>query len=294
MGGNDIHIKVPTEPGRHLKLRMCTEPQDVRKQSSDRLVVTHDMAPWRNSFSKKHKFCEKKDTSKSVCYGLNLDVLRVCRRLYHEAALLPFECNTFAIGPPDNMSHAARFESFPETTKMRRFSDYLHPIQRDAVCSLRITTLSTLFQLNKTEILKFQGLKKLHIIAAGCGDLDQRVMCRLLWNEWNRATGCDLSKLRRLDSVRLSIEGYFDCPWLEGLDTDRQVKCADDILRRIETRVLRCAAQTPGRRKALRKLAGAEDDVRQLLGDLFSREILLPIIDEDLELYMGFGALALA
>lgn len=242
MGGNDIHIKVPTEPGRHLVSRICTVPQDMRTTASERLVVTHDKIFRRNSFSKIHKFCENEATSKSARYGLNLDVLRVCRRLYHEAALLPFECNTFTVGPPDNMSLAKHLEWFPETTKMRRFSDYLHPVQRDAVCSLTKATLSTLVQLNKPEIVKFQGLKKLHIIAAGCGDLNRQVMCILLCNEWDRATGCDLSMLRRLHSVRLTAEAYFDCPWLEGFGTDWQVACVDEILRRIETRVLRCAA----------------------------------------------------
>lgn len=215
MGGNDIHIRVPTRPERRLVSRICTKLQDFHEKSDRRVVTSDKTKRGTSSCDSLHKCCKKEASTRDVHHGLNLDVLLACRRLYKEAALLPFRCNTFMVDLPDNMTLAMHLDCFPET-KMRHFSDYLHPTQREAVRSLKISTLSTLFRENKTQIGRFKGLKKLHIVATGGGELSQIVMCGLLWDEWVYAGGYDLHRLRRLKSVRLTVEASLDCPWFEG------------------------------------------------------------------------------
>jgi hypothetical protein len=138
---------------------------------------------------------------------LHLSTLLVCRRIYQEAALLPFQKNTFTL-------HMAKPYVRPHPT-FRTFLDTLAQEQREALAHITVTSISCFLKENKYQLPRLKGLKSLHIVQkpeAGFMPLHNA-----LSSSWVHAGGHltaaggsrDHSVLRHLQSVRLTQEARF-------------------------------------------------------------------------------------
>jgi hypothetical protein len=131
---------------------------------------------------------------------LNLSVLLACRQIYLEAALLPFQKNTFIIQTGELGAKNIRLT-------FRLFLDHLAQKQRDALAQITITSTFCFLKYNKRQLARLKGLRTLHIIQ------EHRPNLGSMYDEisygWKHAGGFPRSlrgvKLRRLQSVRFSL-----------------------------------------------------------------------------------------
>ncbi|GAB7327170.1 hypothetical protein MBLNU13_g11080t1 [Cladosporium sp. NU13] len=154
-------------------------------------------------FTIRHEECGNNVTTKS---GLNLDVLRVCRRIYREASLLPFEENTFVFG-----LHAP-IGGPPPT--MAGFVNRLKREQREAVRHVTIVSGKIRIAEFKSQIGQLRGLRALHMLVAPGTDAYEFYWA--LSNCLAFATMYWLGFLP-LKKFRMSIEAYLDRRALDAL-----------------------------------------------------------------------------
>lgn len=186
---------------------------------------------------------------------LNLDMLRVCRRFYQDAVLLPFQCNEFII---DSVDHPpfGYVGPYVRDTTVQRFSDFLNRSHREAIKSLTIATLDHCVETNKDQITTFKGLRKLHIVMAPSRPFTPASMRDLLDREWHYAEGYDFSRLK-LDHVRITLEAHVDRAWLEH--SKEKAGEVENLLWRIERRLLRSCALPARMKERLMEVEGEDE-----------------------------------
>jgi hypothetical protein len=97
----DQVVHILPEGSRKYKTRICASPEDCPTSESPRIHLALDDNTASDGmdddscYTLRHKECEHSATTKS---GLNLDALLVCRQIYREASLLPFQQNFFVFG----------------------------------------------------------------------------------------------------------------------------------------------------------------------------------------------------
>lgn len=167
-------------------------------------------------FTIRHEDCANNITTKS---GLDLDVLQICRRIYREASLLPFQENIFVFG-----LHAP-IEGPPPT--MAGFVNRLKREQREAVRHVTIATGKIRIAESKSQIGQLRGLWSLHMLVAPGGNALE--FLRALPICLNFATTYRLGFLRLLKKFRLNMEAYldrrgFDALWIQAPELSRSVR----------------------------------------------------------------------
>jgi hypothetical protein len=90
----DQTVHVLPKGSRKYKTRICASPEDCPTSDSPRIHLARDDNTVSDGmeddscFTIRHEECANNITTKT---RLNLDILRVCRRIYREASLLPFQ-----------------------------------------------------------------------------------------------------------------------------------------------------------------------------------------------------------
>lgn len=135
----------------------------------------------------------------------NLNILLVCRRIHLEAALLPFQKNTFTI-------HIADPYALPAYPTFRIFLDNLAQEQREALAQLTVTSIACFLADNKGQLARLKGLRTLHVVQKP--DEGLTPMYAALVSSWANAGGRPREwrrlQLAHLENVRVSIEVRFE------------------------------------------------------------------------------------
>jgi hypothetical protein len=191
--------------------------------------------------------------------SLNLRILLVCRRIYREAALLPFQKNTFTL-------HMAKPYVRPHPT-FRTFLDTLAPEQREALAHITVASIACFLKENKYQLPRLKGLRSLHIVQkpeAGFTPIHNA-----LSSSWAHAGGLltapggssrNTLVLRHLQSVRLTQEARFSGSKLHAKFEESvvvsQTPALVALLRLVEARLFKSLT---GRPMPVAADAGGED-----------------------------------
>jgi len=163
--GQTVHV---VAEGKHnYKTRICASPEDCPTAESPRVHLARDDNTVSDGtendscFTVRHQECIHSAVTKS---GLNLDVLRVCRQFYHEAALLPFQENKFILG-----LHTPLKGPRPA---MDGFMNRLNNEQRDAIHHVVIASDCLPMRIGKikSQVARLRGLQSLHLLLAPGND----------------------------------------------------------------------------------------------------------------------------
>jgi hypothetical protein len=220
----DQIVHVLPEGSRKYKTRICASPEDCPTSESPRIHLARDDNTVSDGmeddscFTIRHEECTNNFTTRS---GLNLDVLRVCRRIYRETSLLPFQENTFVFG-----LHAP-IEGPPPT--MAGFVNRLKREQREAVRHVTIATGKIRIAEFKSQIGQLRGLWSLYMLVAPGGNAIE--FLRALTICLNFATTYQMNFLP-LKKFRLNMEAYLDRRGLDALWT--QAPELDRLVRYVE------------------------------------------------------------
>lgn len=217
----DQTVHVLPEGSRKYKTRICASPEDCPTSDSPRIHLARDDNTVNDGmeddscFTIRHEECANNITTKS---GLNLDILRVCRRIYREASLLPFQEDTFVFG-----LHAPIKGPLPT---IAGFVNRLKREQREAVRHIRIATGKIRIAEFKSQIGQLRGLWSLCMLVAP-GD-DAIEFLRALTICLNFATTYQMNFLP-LKRFRLNMEAYLDrrgldALWAQAPELDRLVR----------------------------------------------------------------------
>lgn len=244
----DKVVHVVPEDGDEVKTRVCMSPEDYPDSESPRVII----APNDNTvsdgmgndtcFNTRHQECSDDDYAVDGKQGLNLDVLLVCRQIYKEASLLPFQENEFVFGlqPMDDC---------PRPT-MDRWINRLLPEQREAVRHVTVAS-SACVSTDKVQLARFTGLRSLHLLLAP--GYEPAVLYQMVHNTWRFAHRY-AQKWQSLRDFRITVEAYYDS---ENYPVVRkQTRELTRLVRHTESRTLRWNSQCA---KAKVELATEED-----------------------------------
>jgi hypothetical protein len=233
MTGQTGHVFAEGE--RNYKTRICASPEDCPTAESPRVHLARDDNTVSDGkeddscFTVRHQECIHSAVTKS---GLNLDVLRVCRQFYHEAALLPFQENKFVFG-----LHAPLKGPRPA---MDGFMNRLNNEQRDAIRHVVIASDDLAIGKIKSQVARLRGLQSLHLLLAP-GNNSSR-FCDVLKGCRDFADTFPLHWLP-LKAYRITMEAYLRKRDLHYLSS--QAPKLDRLIRDCEVRFLsdnsRCA-----------------------------------------------------
>jgi len=216
-------VHVLPEGRRKYKTRICASPEDCLTSESPRIHLARDDNAVSDGMEDDscyticHKECEDNVTTKS---GLNLDALLVCRQIYREASLLPFQKNTFVFG-----LHAPSEGQLPT---LAGFLNRLISEQRKAIQHVVIAS-DDFRPTIKNQLGQLRGLRSLHMLLAPggyAGDLH-----RVLVHCHSFATTYPMGWIP-LESYRITVESYLDRRSLDVLSI--QVPELDRLTREIE------------------------------------------------------------
>lgn len=238
----DQTVHVLPEGSRKYKTRICADPEDCPTKESPRI----HLAPEDNTVSDgmdddscytlRHKECEHSATTKS---GLNLDVLLVCRQIYREASLLPFQENTFVFG-----LHAPIKGPRPN---MAVFVNRLKHEQREAIRHVTIVSGNDL-QVGKAkgQLGQLRGLQSLHVLIHS-GSFVTNVHFMIF--ECLGFASMYRTGWLPLKTFRISMEAYLDKRGLDALSV--QTSELDRLVRGIEAKFLRLNSKPADAKTAL-------------------------------------------
>lgn len=134
----------------------------------------------------------------------DLNILLVCRRIHLEAALLPFQKNTFTI-------HIAEPYALNIYPTFRIFLENLAQEQREALAHLTVTSISCFLAENKGQLARLKDLRTLHVVQKPDEGLNP--IYAALVSCWENAGGRPREwrrlQLAHLENVRVSIEVRF-------------------------------------------------------------------------------------
>ena len=159
----DQIVHVLPEGSRKYKTRICASPEDCPTSESPRIHLARDDNAVSDGmedascYTTRHKECEDNDITKS---GLNLNIMCVCRQIYCEASLLPFQKNTFVFG-----LHAPKEGQLPT---LAGFMNRLKREQREAIQHFVIVS-DDVRPTIKNQPGQFRGLRSLHVLLASGG-----------------------------------------------------------------------------------------------------------------------------
>jgi hypothetical protein len=249
----DQTVHVLPEGGRKYKTRICASPEDCPTSESPRIHLARDDNAVSDGmeddscYTTRHKECEDNGITKS---GLNLDVLLVCRQIYREASLLPFQKNTFVFG-------LHPLSEGPRLT-MAGFVNRLKREQRKAIQHVIIASNDIHIPSVKSQLGQLRGLRSLHMLLAP--GLDVFDFHEVLGNCYYFATTYCMGWLP-LRNFRISMEGYLDRRSLDALSC--QAAEIDRLVRGIEAKFLRLNSKTAEAKTALPAVedVAIEDDV---------------------------------
>ncbi|KAM0710914.1 hypothetical protein Q7P35_001652 [Cladosporium inversicolor] len=207
----DQTVRVLPEGSRKYKTLICASPEDCPTEESPRIHLARDDNTVSDGmeddscYTIRHKECDHSATTKS---GLNLDVLLVCRQIYREASLLPFEHNTFILGLHVPMKG-------PSPT-MAGFVNRLKREQREAIQHVVIASNDARGARIKSQLGQLRGLRSLHMLLAPGND--SREFHLVLLNCHYFATGYPMGWLP-LKTFRITMEAYLDRRSLDSLSS---------------------------------------------------------------------------
>jgi hypothetical protein len=186
--------------------------------------------------------------------GLNLDVLLVCRQIYREASLLPFEKNTFVFGLHDPVE--GRYET------MGGFVDRLKDEQREAIRHVVVASDDALCVFERSDVELLDGVRSLHMLLAARDDGSDFHMiledCRIFAAE-------DPMDWKPLKTFRITTEADLDKRTLGALSS--QVPELDRIVRGMEAKFLRLNSEPADPKIALPKPEDVETEDGAIEGD---------------------------
>lgn len=249
MGGNNVHI-LP-QPDRKYQAFVCLSPEDYPDHESPRVTIASDDNNFNyelgssQCFTTRHKSCSTPISNAITARnGLNLDLLRVCRQLYQEAAFLPFQQNNFVLGlhaPLDGRPPA-----------MDRFINRLCRDQREQV--QHITVISDTYRIkDRYQLARLKGLRSLSFIFAPVPRDSPHDLYKSIDDLWMSPLRCPVS-WPLLESVRISIEVYLGDKECAALG--KQGSKLDYLVRKAETKTLYLDTGNANVKAALKQMAG--------------------------------------
>lgn len=143
LGGNHIHLYLDRRFD--TLCRSICRASHTDRQVAQAIVAKNPLDPVRKVRDHHTKCCLATATTHSSPLT-NLDLLLVCREINNEAALLPFQTNTFICG---------------SSPSLHQFGRRLIPIQKQAVVSISLYATG---RLERTQIAKFTGLQHLTVL----------------------------------------------------------------------------------------------------------------------------------
>ena len=219
-----------------LMVRICTGPDNCPNSSlssSDALRLRSDSL-WRRS------------------YGLDnsplnlLNILLVCRRIYQEAALLPFQLNTLTLR---TVPSCWKFAS----STIKHFLDNLARDQREALAHLTLISDSCALKDGMAQLARLKGLRTLHIVQRP--DRGLAPIYNAISFSWKYAGSRPVEirrlELRHLQAVRFSLEVRFSGDWAGARGTfEKSVVAAQTrdltrLMRLVEARLFETLAGRP-------------------------------------------------
>lgn len=198
-------------------------------------------------------------------YGLDnsplnlLNILLVCRRIYQEAALLPFQLNTLTLR---TVPSCWKFAS----STIKHFLDNLARDQREALAHLTLISDSCALKDGMAQLARLKGLRTLHIVQRpDLGRTPTYIVQRPdrglapIYNaisfSWKYAGSRPVEirrlELRHLQAVRFSLEVRFSGDWAGARGTfEKSVVAAQtrDLtrsMRLVEARLFETLATRP-------------------------------------------------
>jgi hypothetical protein len=188
---------------------------------------------------------------------LNLNILLVCRRVYQEATLLPFQLNTFTL---HTIPSCWRFAS--PTIKL--FLDNLAREQREALAHLRLTSESCTLKDGMAQLARLKGLRSLYIVQRpNLGLVPMHIVQRpdrglapmynAISSVWKYAGSWPVEirrlELRHLQAVRFSLEVRFSGDGARGAFeksvVSAQTPALTRLMRLVEARLFETLAGRP-------------------------------------------------
>lgn len=239
----DQIVHILPEGSRKYKTRICASPEDCPTSESPRIHLalddntTSDGIDDDSCYTLRHQECEHSAPTKS---GLNLDVLLVCRQIYREASLLPFQQNTFVFG-----LHA------PIEGQRPTMAGFINRLKREQRGALRHVTIATGYLQvaeTKSQLGQLRGLQSLHMIIAPGNDVAE-----LHW-ELIRCLTFGSSYAMNwlpLKTFRIDMEAYLDSRGLGALWS--QAPELNRLIRYAEAYFLSQNSNTAGGETALRE-----------------------------------------
>ncbi|KAK4504640.1 hypothetical protein PRZ48_002601 [Zasmidium cellare] len=117
LGGHDVHVNLAQSSN---WLYICQAPT-----KEDEVFEQHKTTQTAPRFLHQHSACEPAVEHHPLSEAISLPVLRTCRKIHHEASLMPFSSNTFIIR---------------DLSRLSRFIQRLTPVQQRAVQHLEFIT----------------------------------------------------------------------------------------------------------------------------------------------------------
>lgn len=199
----DIHIASDLPRSKHRAIKLpyrllvchCSQGYEGRPTVS----LVPESSKNEPSYPDLHCACLSSKSREPICNHLRLDLLRVCRQIYHEAALKPFSQNTF-VQEPDRA--------------ILEFLKVLVPTQARAIARLRIVGNDC----PKQEAFKrgLKGLDHLEILVHnGCMYTTDRIARGALLGmleSFVKDTGVAALGSLRLKSFRITVEAACHSP----------------------------------------------------------------------------------
>lgn len=244
----DKVVHVLPEDGDTVKTRVCLSPEDCPNPDSPRAKIAHedntvsDGMEDDTCFTTRHQECSDDDYTVDAKQGLSLDVMLVCRQIYKEASLLPFQENEFVFGlkpKPD----------CPPPT-MDRWIDRLRPEQRDVVRHVTVVS-SACVSTDKVQLARFTGLRTLRLLLAPGNE--PAALYEEVHNTWRFAHRY-AQKWQSLRDFRITFEAYYDSKSYDVLY--KQTRELTRLVRHMEARTTRWNSECA---KAKVQLATEED-----------------------------------
>ena len=195
--GYHIHV---FQDSRGLCRRLCMATHTDREIAQG--IIAKDLSNKSSALTDNHAPCQLGKSPPTDYPRLPLSLLVVCRDINYEAALLPYQLNTFVIGSPEgNVSGAATLGELD-----RR----LIQAQKAAIASI---SLSPTAHVERSRIEKFKGLQHLTVFGG--------VSLKLIW--WNPLLAATRHFFFDVTAKALNFKGWKSvviCVLDKDVDTD--------------------------------------------------------------------------
>jgi hypothetical protein len=193
-----------------------------------------DATDYNSCFTTRHEACSTVTSAIIAKDGLNLDLLRTCRRIYQEGSLLPFRENEFVFGMHASIEGPAiTMEGF-----VSRFLTRMATEQRES--NRHVTMVShKCLPKDKLQLARLKGIRSLHmLLAPGSNPVD---LYTLIAETWNFASDYPFLLLS-LRSFRFTMEAYLDSE--DHAVLSRQTCRLGCLIQHMELRFLRWNSQS--------------------------------------------------